>query len=108
MEIDIKEFKLLCEKGSESYNEDMVGICKKGAWVLDGATGLNNKNLISKESDAKWYVSWWNKYLEENISKNTSLKNSLVVTAVAQALNSSTREAEAGGFLSSRPAWSTK
>ena len=74
MEIDIKEFKLLCEKGSESYNEDMVGICKKGAWVLDGATGLNNKNLISKESDAKWYVSWWNKYLEENISKNTSLK----------------------------------
>ena len=74
MEIDIKEFKLLCEKGSESYNEDMVGICKKGAWVLDGATGLNNKNLISKESDAKWYVSWWNKYLQENISKNTSLK----------------------------------
>ena len=74
MEIDIKEFKVVCEKGSESYNEDMVGICKKGAWVLDGATGLNNKNLISKESDAKWYVSWWNKYLQENISKNTSLK----------------------------------
>jgi hypothetical protein len=27
---------------------------------------------------------------------------------VAHAFNSSTREAEAGGFLSSRPAWSTK
>jgi hypothetical protein len=26
---------------------------------------------------------------------------------VAQAFNPSTREAEAGGFLSSRPAWST-
>lgn len=74
MEIDIKAFKLLCDKGSGIYNEDMVGICDEGAWVLDGATGLNNKNLISKESDAKWYVSWWNKYLENNISKNKSLK----------------------------------
>jgi hypothetical protein len=27
---------------------------------------------------------------------------------VAHAFNPSTREAEAGGFLSSRPAWSTK
>jgi hypothetical protein len=27
---------------------------------------------------------------------------------VAQAFNPSTREAEAGGFLSSRPAWSTE
>jgi hypothetical protein len=27
---------------------------------------------------------------------------------VAHAFNSSTREAEAGGFLSSRPAWSTE
>lgn len=74
MEIDIKEFELLCDKGSGIYNEDMVGLCKKGAWVLDGATGLNNKNLISKESDAKWYVSWWNKYLQENIDKDKSLK----------------------------------
>lgn len=74
MKIDIKEYKLLCEKGSGTYNEDIVGICKKGAWVLDGATGLNNKNLISEESDAKWYVSWWNKYLRENLNENKSLK----------------------------------
>lgn len=74
MEIDIKEYKLLCDKGSGICNEDMVGVCKNGAWVLDGATGLNNKNLISKESDAKWYVTWWNEYLQENIDKNKSLK----------------------------------
>lgn len=74
MEIDIKEYQFICEKGSGIYNEDAVGICKKGAWVLDGATGLNNKNLISKESDAKWYVFWWNKYLKENLDKNKSLK----------------------------------
>lgn len=74
MEIDIKEFKLLCDKGSGDYNEDMIGINESGAWLLDGATGLNNKNLISKESDAKWYVSWWDKYLKENLSKDKSLK----------------------------------
>lgn len=74
MKIDIKEYKLICEKGSGNYNEDVVGICKKGVWVLDGATGLNNKNLISEESDAKWYVSWWNKYLSENLNENKPLK----------------------------------
>jgi hypothetical protein len=30
------------------------------------------------------------------------------LAVVAHAFNPSTREAEAGGFLSSRPAWSTK
>uniref|UniRef100_A0A8C6I930 Uncharacterized protein n=1 Tax=Mus spicilegus TaxID=10103 RepID=A0A8C6I930_MUSSI len=36
------------------------------------------------------------------------LKNVVVPGVVAHAFNPSTREAEAGGFLSSRPAWSTK
>lgn len=75
MEIDIKGHKLLCSKGSGEYNEDIARICKNGAWVLDGATGLNNKNLISLESDARWYVSWWNEYLYKNINKDESLKN---------------------------------
>ena len=74
MKIDIKDYKLLCHKGSGEYNEDIVRLCKYGAWILDGSTGLNKKNLISKESDAKWYVSWWDKYLYENINKDKSLK----------------------------------
>ena len=74
MKIDIKDYKLLCHKGSGEYNEDIVRVCKYGAWILDGSTGLNKKNLISKESDAKWYVSWWDKYLYENINKDKSLK----------------------------------
>jgi hypothetical protein len=36
------------------------------------------------------------------------LKNGALPGVVAHAFNASTREAEAGGFLSSRPAWSTK
>ena len=40
--------------------------------------------------------------------KKSSLKASLSRAVVAHAFNPSTWEAEAGKFLSSRPAWSTK
>jgi hypothetical protein len=36
------------------------------------------------------------------------ITNNIVPGVVAHAFNPSTWEAEAGGFLSSRPAWSTK
>lgn len=74
MKVKVNDYKLLCNKGSADFNEDIIGLTPYGAWVLDGATGLNNKNLISDESDAKWYVNWWNKYLHENINRNDSLK----------------------------------
>jgi hypothetical protein len=44
-------------------------------------------------------------YCQPQKKINAILKNTLVV---AHAFNPSTWEAEAGGFLSSRPAWSTK
>jgi hypothetical protein len=45
----------------------------------------------------------------KNISEKTkNKKTDLKLGVVAHAFNPSTREAEAGGFLSSRPAWSTK
>ncbi|MEG0856684.1 MAG: hypothetical protein RSG52_09395 [Terrisporobacter sp.] len=75
MVLGVNNYKMLCNKGSGEYNEDIIGFTPFGAWVLDGATGLNNKNLVSKESDAKWYVSWWNNFLHQNISKEKSLKN---------------------------------
>lgn len=78
MAINIKSCESLCHQGSAIYNEDVIGITPWGAWVLDGATGLNNKNLISDESDAKWYVSWWNDYLYKNINKEKSLKDILI------------------------------
>ena len=55
MKIDIKDYKLLCHKGSGEYNEDIVRVCKYGAWILDGSTGLNKKNFNNtKYRSRKW------------------------------------------------------
>lgn len=72
--MDINNYQAICYQGSAKYNEDIIGFTPNGLWVLDGATGLNNKNLVSNESDAKWYVKWWNEYLYNNIQKDMSLK----------------------------------
>jgi major histocompatibility complex class I len=44
----------------------------------------------------------------EGLHKSKGTKAAALAGVVANAFNPSTREAEAGGFLSSRPAWSTK
>ena len=75
MILKISDYKLLCNRGSGDYNEDIIGLTPHGAWVLDGATGLNNKNLVSNESDANWFVNKWNEYLNENIKNDDSLRN---------------------------------
>lgn len=76
--MEIKVCDTLCYQGSAKYNEDIVGFNPFGAWVLDGATGLNKKNLISCKSDANWYVNWWNNYLHKNIHKEITLKEIMI------------------------------
>ena len=78
MKLNIRDYSLICNQGTAEYNEDVAGITPFGAWVLDGATGLNNKNLVSEESDARWYTQWWNSYLYENISRNETLKEIMI------------------------------
>lgn len=50
-------------------NEDIYGITKSGAFVLDGASALTNKNYTSSGNDVCWMVQWWKEYLEENLDK---------------------------------------
>jgi hypothetical protein len=58
-------------------------------------------------------INWYSSVLADKRSivenKQPTLKfNKYSQVVVAHAFNPSTQEAEAGGFLSSRPAWSTK
>jgi hypothetical protein len=57
-------------------------------------------------SAEEWIKRMWYIYTMEYYSaiKNQNISQAVVV----HAFNSSTCEAEAGGFLSSRPAWSTE
>jgi hypothetical protein len=54
-----------------------------------------------------FYACFYIFYKFMHASNLLSLKTALLPGVVAHAFNPSTREAEAGGFLSSRPTWST-
>jgi hypothetical protein len=61
----------------------------------------------------EWVYEWTDIYIAMCLRISLAVikydKNQLgSPVVVAQAFNPSTREAKAGGFLSSRPAWSTK
>jgi hypothetical protein len=60
---------------------------------------LGDRATRSRESQRK---------TKRKTNKQTNKKVSSEPGVVVHAFNPSTREAEAGGFLSSRPAWSTK
>jgi len=65
----LENISYICRGGVGEYNEDSFGCTEKSLWVIDGATGLNGKNIISDESDAYWYSQWWNTYLSDNIER---------------------------------------
>jgi hypothetical protein len=45
----------VCEPGGK-VNEDIVGNSNTAAWVMDGATGLGDEQLLPGVSDAAWLV----------------------------------------------------
>jgi hypothetical protein len=57
-------------RGSGHVNEDAVGYMGaeddvQAAWVLDGVTGINDKNLGLAGSDAQWFVARIDAHLRE-------------------------------------------
>jgi hypothetical protein len=48
-------------------NEDIYGVTRIGAFVLDGASALTDKNYTPFGNDVSWMVHWWKEYLEENL-----------------------------------------
>lgn len=66
------EIKKISKPGNE-INEDCATTVKNGAWVLDGATGLNNKELFHKESDAKGLVKFYDEFFKKNYESEYNL-----------------------------------
>ena len=48
-------------------NEDIYGITRIGAFVIDGASALTDKNYTPSGNDVNWMVHLWKDYLEENL-----------------------------------------
>ncbi|MBK5241699.1 hypothetical protein [Clostridium sp.] len=63
-------------------NEDIVYATDNYGWVIDGATGLNNKNFTGSLSDAYWFVNEWNNYLKENISDNSTGIKEIIIKGI--------------------------
>jgi hypothetical protein len=54
-------------------NEDIYGVTRYGAFVLDGAAALINKSYTPGGNDVHWMVNWWKDYLElelDNLDKD--------------------------------------
>jgi len=68
-------------------NEDIVYAMDNYGWVIDGATGLNNKNIMGSSSDAYWFVNEWNNYLKENILDNSKGIKEIIVNGVESISN---------------------
>lgn len=54
-------------------NEDICCLKDSYAWVIDGSSGLTSAKITDAESDARWFVLEWDKYLKENILEDKSI-----------------------------------
>ncbi|MGL5439179.1 MAG: protein phosphatase 2C domain-containing protein [Filifactoraceae bacterium] len=73
MKIDL--ISLVSTKGSGKVNEDIAKFVGQSAYVLDGATGLNGRNLVGEKSDAYWLVNFWDRYLSQCVNGQDSLRD---------------------------------
>ncbi|SHI08926.1 protein phosphatase 2C domain-containing protein [Sporanaerobacter acetigenes] len=79
--------EVLCEKGNHT-KEDIANIGSNSTWVLDGATGLNGRNIIaSAESDAQWYVKWWDSFLLNNLDNMENSIQDILKEGIGQIRN---------------------
>lgn len=71
--INIDRLSFISIFGDNGINEDRYGYSNGFFWVMDGATGLNEKNLVDKKSDAMWFTNWWNRYLHYTLKDSSDI-----------------------------------
>ena len=74
----------------------------KGKWLVFSSSFVVSNTELRALLAGKWT------HMNMCVLQTTTTKPNKPPCLMANAFNSSTREAEAGGFLSSRPAWSTE
>lgn len=55
------------------YNEDSYGFSNNFIFVLDGATGLKENNIMGYGDDAAWFVNNIKDYLQTNLNQNKEI-----------------------------------
>ncbi len=55
----------------KTSNEDIYGLTKRGAFVIDGASALTSRSFVPEGNDVSWMVQWWRDYLEEHLDDIT-------------------------------------
>ena len=63
----------ISKPGGES-NEDLIGITDSCVWLLDGATGLTNSNVLPGNSDAGWFVQAISRNMVKNLQEEIPTK----------------------------------
>jgi hypothetical protein len=61
--------------GGDGVNEDMYGHTSESAWVIDGATGLTDKQFSNQKSDELWFVNRISDRLSARMSHDHSLSD---------------------------------
>lgn len=69
-------------EGSGACNEDAAGVAGPendvlAAWVFDGVTGINGRNVLGASSDAAWIVARAEQHLRKLVAEDISLSQIL-------------------------------
>lgn len=60
------------------HNEDVATLTEAGAWVIDGATGLNDCTYTSASTDGQWFAQQFDALLRDRIGRDEELSDIVV------------------------------
>jgi hypothetical protein len=67
----------LVSKPGNGINEDLIGHTESCIWILDGATGISDKQILPGSSDASWFVHSINDTLRKCLNEDSPIQDIL-------------------------------
>lgn len=68
-----------------TINEDLLTITDSAAWVLDGTSGVTDRQLIGDAvTDGRWYVETFDEYLRDAVTDTTRSLEQIVYDGIEQ------------------------